>query len=1200
MNSKSKALKATLAVATAVTAATSLPVGMVQQVQAKDDTDKTSVSQQASAESTRKTELESKVDESNKDVIATSTVLESAKTEKNNAKASLDKAQSAVTENNKATSDAEKVMDSTLAQEIIQRAQEKQKADEALKEVQAQKEALEATIKEKEDKLAIEKQTQKEAADKMNEMKDAFSQAKTDLATAEESKAQSEEKIKTLTDEIKALTESLTTKKEEKATLEKSLKTAQVELQTLKDEKADLEKTISEKQNKLKELQDAYDKTYTEEEIQALEQEVADLNTEIENLTKKVSDAETTISDSQKQIESNTSDIESLTEEIETAQIELNDAKDAEAQEKAKYDTAKAIYDDLKAKVDVLDAGEDTEELKQLKEELAGLETEYERVRQDFATKSTAAGHAANALEAAYVKYNDNLASFIDHIYETTDDEGVKKDIQMAKQELRKWDGQTIPNVKNENVKYYDSENYENTPFSLSNFIESLNYLKTANAIRAKEGVKELKLSYYLSVVAAVQNNVSSLTQYHSHLHNVGENLYLTSVMPDSTEFQKEDGTIDIDRLEAIGRGEVTPTASEEESPFLHWWIEEKVKAENGNTNTDDIGHYKNLANSGYGITGFAVNNVQRDGYYTFNQVFNGSDMYEYTVDDTRYYVTGTSIDDVKSMLDEWIVFKADDMKRIQKEADETLAAVRAANVELTSAKKAKDGKSAEITAYEDQVRADYEKATEAYTKATESYNTAKETTVAKQKVVDDKTKQKTALEEENKSLTKTIEDTTLTKDTNEKALTAKKEEFKSKNDELTTAKKSKDELAKEISDTNNEISELGNDLSETDTAITEKDEEVTSLASEVNDKNDEINNEEKTLSDKNTELSNENDKLAQTKENMATYQATIEEYQAASKAWAFASGNVSDLNFSIGVDKGKLLDLEDNITAALNDFNDKTDKHNLAVEAKAQWEAIKSGSSTKSRAVAGYGPFGDTVLDNLSTTVETYVQAKQKVLALQQALETAQQNFDTANTNYLTALEKYEKAEAAYNTAKNEYDLFIQTHGYITADTISVDSTAKYTGKAITPSVVVKDSKGNTVDASEYTIAYANNTEVGTATITVTMDGVNYVGQFTKTFEIVKDTAPTTPSNPSNSNNGNNGNTGNTGTVTPTNNGTNSDTNGNTQTANPTVTNSGKETTVKTTQKVKTGDEAPIVGFSLMAMLSSALYFFTKKKKED
>ena len=68
------------------------------------------------------------------------------------------------------------------------------------------------------------------------------------------------------------------------------------------------------------------------------------------------------------------------------------------------------------------------------------------------------------------------------------------------------------------------------------------------------------------------------------------------------------------------------------------------------------------------------------------------------------------------------------------------------------------------------------------------------------------------------------------------------------------------------------------------------------------------------------------------------------------------------------------------------------------------------------------------------------------------------------------------------------------------------------YTGDALKPTVTVKDDIGNIIDQKEYEIFYSNNTNAGTATVTIKdADGGNYVlSEASKTFEITKAAAPT------------------------------------------------------------------------------------------
>lgn len=67
------------------------------------------------------------------------------------------------------------------------------------------------------------------------------------------------------------------------------------------------------------------------------------------------------------------------------------------------------------------------------------------------------------------------------------------------------------------------------------------------------------------------------------------------------------------------------------------------------------------------------------------------------------------------------------------------------------------------------------------------------------------------------------------------------------------------------------------------------------------------------------------------------------------------------------------------------------------------------------------------------------------------------------------------------------------------------------YDAKAKEPAVAVKDSDGEIIAESNYTVTYSNNTNVGKATAKITFKG-NYAGTVNKTFAIKKFAAPATP----------------------------------------------------------------------------------------
>ena len=90
-----------------------------------------------------------------------------------------------------------------------------------------------------------------------------------------------------------------------------------------------------------------------------------------------------------------------------------------------------------------------------------------------------------------------------------------------------------------------------------------------------------------------------------------------------------------------------------------------------------------------------------------------------------------------------------------------------------------------------------------------------------------------------------------------------------------------------------------------------------------------------------------------------------------------------------------------------------------------------------------------------------------------------------------------------------NTNDKVTSSNGSVTAKNISSTTitlnptTYVYDGKAKTPTVTVKDGSTTLTKDTHYTVSYSNNTNVGTATVTITGKG-NYQGTVDKTFTII------------------------------------------------------------------------------------------------
>lgn len=120
---------------------------------------------------------------------------------------------------------------------------------------------------------------------------------------------------------------------------------------------------------------------------------------------------------------------------------------------------------------------------------------------------------------------------------------------------------------------------------SLENMQASIAYLKECNEIRKKEGLSELKVSAWLMAVAQANANHAKTNIDHARVYATGENL-------------------------AWGYGEANTSGS----PYRGWYDEEKAEYLAGNNNFSDVGHYKNIVEGRYTVTGFAVGT---DGLYS-------------------------------------------------------------------------------------------------------------------------------------------------------------------------------------------------------------------------------------------------------------------------------------------------------------------------------------------------------------------------------------------------------------------------------------------------------------------------------------------------------------------------------------------------------------------------------------------------------
>lgn len=114
-----------------------------------------------------------------------------------------------------------------------------------------------------------------------------------------------------------------------------------------------------------------------------------------------------------------------------------------------------------------------------------------------------------------------------------------------------------------------------------------------------------------------------------------------------------------------------------------------------------------------------------------------------------------------------------------------------------------------------------------------------------------------------------------------------------------------------------------------------------------------------------------------------------------------------------------------------------------------------------------------------------------------------------TVDTDYTISYKNNTKAGTATVTitGKDHYKdtatkTFVIAQKNVSTCSISNIAAQTYSGSALKPAVTVKDGSATLNANTDYTLAYANNTNAGTATVTITGKG-NYTGVVKKTFAI-------------------------------------------------------------------------------------------------
>lgn len=576
---------------------------------------------------------------------------------KEEAQTQVEEAQKAESEAGQKAEEAKKEYESAKKEE----SQKQEAADQAKKEAeQAQKDAENAF-----------EQVQKEAQDAVDRSKNDYDQAVSDKVNADQAVANAEKDLvekekaeETAQDAADHTTtteteESVADKKEaadqaeaEKNTAEsadqaaeEAVNNAQETVDAAESEKENADKAVEDAQEEVKDAKDEADITKADADIAKKEYEDA-----VSEQDSAYIQAKTEADEAQEEVEEQKVSVEVAQADVDRAKDKLDAAEEALLQ--AKADKAQADVDAQQKVVDAAKKAYDTAN-NALKEAQAQLDEKKEDLKaaEKKADDALAAKEAAqevlnkaknditehkNALKEAQDQApslnsqlmeaeNDVMSAESDIMNKQLNLEGrkeieklAKRDMEQAKADLDNFNKAAIDASGSKG--FFDSINFNSSSVfnegtyarytymgagkdatSLDNMIFALDFIDKCNELRKANGLNELLISAELMACAQYDANASAYTMNHLMYFPYGENL---------------------------AWGYSTPEGA------FRGWYDEELEAKNRGEDISQYGHYLNIVNPDYKVTGFACN--QYGNYRTCQSQMFGYNM----VEGVTYYTT--------------------------------------------------------------------------------------------------------------------------------------------------------------------------------------------------------------------------------------------------------------------------------------------------------------------------------------------------------------------------------------------------------------------------------------------------------------------------------------------------------------------------------------------------------------------------------
>lgn len=339
----------------------------------------------------------------------------------------------------------------------------------------------------------------------------------------------------------------------------------------------------------------------------------------------------------------------------EKAEIAVADAiADQESMQKA-YDADYAAYmamsEELQKAQKMVDLAKDN--VTKAEEVVAQKESEYQNIEQEIKVAEAELEKKEAALEEANAKANAVYAEKKKIDTEVAEAEKKVTDLEVIASNAQAQynsgslgfftymgDKAAVDTLKDAKYVDYTHIGNDKDATSLTNMRNTLKFIKECNELRAKHGLAPLKVNGAMMAAAQSNLNWSAIHIDHSLQYSVGENL-------------------------AWGYTD----------PFDGWYYEEKaIYDKDPNADFSEVGHYLNIINPDYTVTGFAISQY---GKYSesFGQVFDvygqGVDVDTYFAQFEAYYQSIVNADEALANAKAELANKIAEQKRVQEKCNE-------------------------------------------------------------------------------------------------------------------------------------------------------------------------------------------------------------------------------------------------------------------------------------------------------------------------------------------------------------------------------------------------------------------------------------------------------------------------------------------------------------------------------------------------